>query len=126
MLPDGRIAKIHEGTEIRLHPVGGGDEEVLWTTDEQHRFASPTVWSSREKVLLVSRQDLDAGEGSWRLWAVPVDGSAPYPTELVRESESVFSPDIHPDGKQILYTEGSYFNQFWAMRGLPFQARDSE
>ena len=122
VLPDGRIATIHDRTEIRLHPVEGGDTRVLWSTDEQHRFGRWTVWAPDREALLVLRQDPDAGEGMWRLWAAPVDGSLPYPTELVREGAG--SLDIHPDGGQILYVEGGYFFQLWAMRDLPFEARE--
>jgi hypothetical protein len=57
----------------------------------------------------------------WRLWAVPADGSPPRPTELVHEIANAGAWPIrfHPDGKTILYTEGSYFWQVWALRNLP-------
>ena len=119
VLPDGRIAAIHERTEIRLHPAEGGDGQVLWSTDEQHPFKSWTVWAPAGEALLVLRQDPEAGDGKWRLWVAPIDGSLPYPTELV--SESFGSLDIHPDGGQMLYLEGGYFWQVWAMRDLPFE-----
>ena len=121
VLPGGRIATIGR-TEIRLHPVGGGDARALWSTDEQHRFGRRTAWSTDAEALLVLRQDPEAGDEMWRLWAVPVDGSLPYPTELVCKGAA--SPlNIHPDGKRILYREGSSFVQVWAMRDLPFEAR---
>jgi len=58
----------------------------------------------------------------WRLWVAPVDGAPPYPTELVHEPSGGGSRpiEIHPDGKRILYEEGGYFFQMWAMRDLPF------
>ena len=46
----------------------------------------------------------------------------PYPTELVRERSVKL--DIHPDGRQILYTEGTYFWQFWSMRNLPLGGQE--
>ena len=122
VLPDGRIAAIHERTEIRLHPAEGGDGQVLWSTDEQHQFSRWTVWAPAGEALLVLRQDPEAGDGKWRLWVAPIDGSLPYPTELVREDSG--SLDIHPDGGQVLYLEGGYFYQIWAMRDLPFDARE--
>ncbi len=92
-------------------------------TDEQHQFKSWTVWAPAGEALLVLRQDPEAGDGKWRLWVAPIDGSLPYPTELVREGAG--SLGIHPDGGQILYVEGGYFWQVWAMRDLPFEARES-
>ena len=137
VLPDGRIATLaglafnsssapsYGTTEIRLHPVEGGDTRVLWSTDEQHRFGRWTAWAPDRKALLVLRLDPEAGDEMWRLWVAPVDGSLPYPTELVYDPVAGSSPlSIHPDGKRILYGEGGYFWQVWAMRDLPFEARE--
>jgi len=131
VLPDGRIAAIHNHkrtnsrTEIRLHPAEGGDGQVLWSTDEQHQFSHWTVWAPAGEALLVLRLEPEAGDGMWRLWAAPVDGSPPYPTELVYYPTGTSSlPSIHPDGRRILWQEGGYFWQVWAMRDLPFEARE--
>jgi hypothetical protein len=125
VLPDGRIAT-NSRTEIRLHPLEGADTRVLWSTDEQHRFGRWTVWAPDREALLVLRQDPEAGDEMWRLWVAPVDGSLPYPTELVHEPANAGSSplEIHPDGRRILHAEGGYFFQLWAMRNLPFEARE--
>ena len=116
-LADGQIATTRNRTEILLHPAAGGEGKILWRTDEYQPFGR-WVLTPDEKALVVQRRDPDAGAGMWRLWVVPVDGALPYPTELVRKSSG--SLDIHPDGKRILYEEGGYFFQMWAMRDLPF------
>ncbi len=63
----------------------------------------------------------------WRLWVVSVDGSDPVATELVHEPANAgFVPlDIHPDGTRIVYAEGVYFNQFWAVHNLTLDQTDS-
>ena len=108
------------GTEIRLHPVVGGDSDVLWTTDEGGRFGRWTVWTPDGTALLVLRSELQAGEYMWRLSVVPVDGSDPVATELLYEPANAGAVplEIHPDGTRIVYAEGGYFNQFWAVHNL--------
>ena len=122
ILPDGRIATVRDRTEILLHPAAGGEAKVLWRTDEDQRFGHRVARTPDGKALVVMRRDPDAGADMWRLWVAPVDGAPPYPTEFVRESSGRL--DIHPDGKRILYVEGGYFFQLWAMRDLPFEARE--
>ncbi len=121
-LADGRIATIRDRTEILLHPAAGGEAKVLWRTDEDQQFGRWVVPTPDGKALVILRRDPDAGADMWRLWVVPVDGAPPYPTELVHEPSGGGSRpiEIHPDGKGILYGEGSYFFQMWAMRDLPF------
>ena len=125
--PDGRqIATIQGNTEILLHPVGGGDGQVLVTTDEQHRFGRWTVWTPDGKALLVLKGVRPTGRQTekelWTLWIVPVDGSPPIETELSHElANAGFRPlHIHPDGKRIVYVAGGDFLQFWALRDLTF------
>ena len=140
LLPDGRIATIRDRTEILLHPAAGGEAKVLWRTDEDQQFGRWVVRTPDGKALVVLRLDPDleipedplkrrnslgkapAWFGNWRLWVAPVDGAPPYPTEFVRESSGPGPTpiEIHPDGKRILYVEGGYFFQMWAMRDLPF------
>ena len=113
--------------EIRLHPVMGGDGDVLLTTDDDEPFGRWTTWTPDGTALLVLKQDAQAGEYLWRLWVVPVDGSEPVATELVYEPANAGAVrlDIHPDGKRIVYSEGSYFNQFWAVHNLGLDEPDS-
>ena len=114
-------------TEIRLHPAVGGDGEVLATTDKSEPFGRWTTWTPDGTALLVSKREAGGVErrgqgrmGMRRLWVVPVDGSDPLATELVYEpSNAGYVPmGIHPDGKRIVYSEGGYFYQFWALRNL--------
>jgi dipeptidyl aminopeptidase/acylaminoacyl peptidase len=108
-----------DATEIRLHSAAGGADEVLWTTDDDHRFGRWTAWTPNGKALLVLRRE-DEDEDMWRLWVVPVDGSEPVGTELVYEPANGGAQrlDIHPDGQRVVYTSGSYGVQFWAVRNL--------
>ena len=118
-------------TEIRLHPAAGGDGDVLLTTDEDELLGRWITWTPDSTALLVLRHSgplmqsvtplVDqTGVTLWRLWVVPVDGSEPVATELVYEPANAGAPplNIHPDGKRIVYTEGAYFNQFWAVHNL--------
>ena len=108
------------GTEIRLHSASGGDGDVLWTTDHSEYFGRWITWTPDGTALLVLKQDAQAGEYMWELWVVPVDGSEPVATELVYEPANAGAVPlaIHPDGKRIVYSEGPYFHQFWAVHNL--------
>lgn len=119
--PDGRLATVHDGAEIRIHSTEGGPSHVLWRTDEAHPLGRWVVWTADGTTLVVLRRDPEAGEEMWRLWAVPADGSPPHPTELVHDLANAGARPIrfHPDGKTMLYNEGGYFWQIWAMRNLP-------
>ena len=122
--PDGRIAAVLHRTEVRLYPAAGGEGKVLWQTAADPPLGRWTLWTADGKALLVPRRDPDAGQRMWRVWVVPVDGLLPYSTDLVYETSGGWPPDIHPDGKRILYTEGTYFWQVWVMRNLPFDPRE--
>lgn len=119
--PEGKIATIHDKAEIRVHPAEGGGPTVLWRTDEERPLGRWVVWTTDGKTIVVLRRDPEAGAELWRLWAVPADGSPPYATDLVLELANAGAWPIrfHPDGKTILYAEGGYFWQVWAMRNLP-------
>ncbi len=115
------------GTEIRLQPAAGGDGDLLLATDESRPFGRWTTWTPDGTALLVLKHEARAGEYMWRLWVVPVDGSDPVATELVHEPANAGSGalDIHPDGARIVYAEGGYFNQFWAVHNLTLDQTDS-
>ena len=125
--PDGRwIATIHGSTEIRLHPVEGGDGRVLSRADEHQRFGRWTVWTPDGEALLVLKGASQTGTGLWTLWIVPVDGSPPIETELRHElaNAGAVPLDIHPDGRRVLYAAGGAFRQFWALHDLSFKQRE--
>ncbi|MCZ6655118.1 MAG: hypothetical protein O7D91_19080, partial [Planctomycetota bacterium] len=126
--PDGRwIATIHGRTEIRLHPVEGGDGRVLWSTDKRRRFGRWTVWTPDGKALVVLKQDANqTGKDLWTLWIIPVDGSPPIETELRHElaNAGAYPLDIHLDGKRVVYAAGGEFKQFWALHDLSFEQRE--
>ena len=112
--------------EIRLHRVANGDVDVLWTTDESEPFGRVATWAPDGTALLLRKKEPQAGEYMWRLWVVPVDGSAPVATELVYEPSPGVSPvDIHPDGTRIVYSEGDAYSQFWAVHNLALDRPDS-
>jgi len=123
--PDGRqIATIQGRTEIRLHPVDGGDGRVLSSTDDQHQFGRWAVWTPDGKALVVLKGARQTGRPTgkelWTLWVVPLDGAPPIETELSHELANFGAVplDIHPDGKRVVYAAGGYFQQFWALRDL--------
>jgi len=119
--PDGQWIANHSESEIRLHPITGGDGEVLSTTSADQPFGRWTAWTRDGKALLVSKRDPQAGQYMWRLWVVPVDGSDPIATELAYEPANAGANafDIHPDGRRIVYTAGgSDTEQYWALRNL--------
>ncbi len=125
--PDGRqIATIEARTEIRLHPVEGGNGRVLASTDEQHQFGRWTVWTPDGKALLVLKGVRQTGRQTekelWTLWIVPTDGSPPIKTELQHELANFGAQrlNIHPGGKRLVYMAGGNFDQFWALRDLTF------
>lgn len=93
---------------------------MLWTTDHSEYFGRWTTWTPDGTALLVLKQAPQAGEDMWRLWVVPIDGSDPVATDLVSEPANAGAVPlaIHPDGRRIVYAEGPYFNQFWALRNL--------
>ena len=109
------------GTEIRLHPIAGGEFDVLLTTDAGHEFGRWPQWTPDGTALLVvKREDIRAeldGYHVSRLWVVPVDGADPVATELVCEACN-YGPFMHPDGKRIVYAEGGSFYQLWAVHNL--------
>ena len=107
------------GNELRLQPAAGGDGDALWTTDDGE-LGRWTTWTPDGTALLVPKRDPQAGPLMWRLWVVPVDGADPVGTELVYEpaNAGAIAFDIHPDGRRIVYTEGGYFQQFWALHNL--------
>ena len=114
-------------TEIRLHPVAGGNSDVLWTTDESEPFGGRgTTWTP-DGALLVHKKEPQAGEYMWRLWVVPIDGSAPVATELVYRTFEPGRVDIHPDGTRIVYVEvgSDPLQQLWAVRNLALLEPDS-
>ena len=119
--PDGQWIANHSESEIRLHPITGGDGEVLSTTNADQPFGRWTTWTRDGKALLVSKRHPQAGQDMWRLWVVPVDGSDPIATELAYEPANAGANafDIHPDGSRIVYTAGgSDTEQYWALRNL--------
>ena len=125
--PDGQWIALIDGDndyrtngEIRLHPVMGGDSDVLLTTDEDRPFGRWSTWTPDGEELLVLKLDPQAGQDMWRLWVVPVDGSDPVATELVYEPANAGAVplDIHPDGRRVVYSAGGYFQQFWALHNL--------
>ena len=125
--PDGRqIATIHGRTEIRLHPVEGGDGRVLSSADEHQQFGRWTVWTPDGKALLVLKGAFQTGKDLWTLWIIPVDGSPPIETELQHElaNAGAVPLDIHPDGRRVVYAAGGYFRQFWALHDLPFEQQE--
>ena len=109
-------------TEVRLHPVAGGNSDVLWTTDESEPFGGRATTWTPDGALLVHKKEPQAGDDMWRLWVVPVDGSAPVATELVYRTAPAGPGrvDIHPDGTHIVYVEGGSapLQQLWAVRNL--------
>ena len=104
--PDGRqIATIHERTEIRLHPMEGGDGRVLSRADENQQFGRWTVWTPDGKALLVLKGALQPDKDDpWTLWIIPVDGSPPIQTELRHElaNAGAVPLSIHPDGMRVV------------------------
>ena len=86
-----------------------------------------TTWTPDGSALLVLKQSEQAGEFMWRVWVVPVDGSDPVATELTYEpaNAGAVALRIHPDGKRVVYAEGAYFNQFWAVHNLVLDEADS-
>ena len=107
------------GNELRLQAAAGGDGDALWTTDDGE-LGRWTSWTPDGTALLVPKRDPQAGPDMWRVWIVPVDGADPVGTELVYEpaNAGAIAFDIHPDGTRIVYTEGGYFQQFWALHNL--------
>ena len=119
--PDGQWIANHSESEIRLHPIEGGDGEVLSTTSADQPFGRWTTWTRDGRALLVSKRDPQAGQDMWRLWVVPVDGSDPIATELayVPTNGGANAFDIHPDGRRIVYAAGGPdTEQYWALRNL--------
>ena len=100
---------------------------MLSTTDKDEPFGRWTTWTPDGTALVVLKQDAQAGEYLWRLWVVPIDGSEPVATELVYEPANAGAVplDIYPDGKRIVYSEGGYFNQFWAVHNLGLDEPDA-
>ena len=122
--PDGQWIANNTEFELRLHPVSGGDGEVLSTTDARHPFGRWTTWTPDGTALLVHRKEPEAGEFQWRLWVVPVDGSDPVASELVYEPASGRPLAIHPDGQRIVYEAGGHFAQMWALHNLGLDEPD--
>jgi Tol biopolymer transport system component len=114
------------GNQIWLQPVSGGGGHVLWTAADGLRLGRWTTWLPDSGSLLVLQEEPEAGSDMWRLWIVPVDGSEPRPTDLVHEPANFGSIpfDVHPDGKRIVYAEGGYEYQFWALHNLPLDDAD--
>jgi len=114
------------GNQIRLQPVTGGDGRVLWSVGDGARLGRWTTWLPDGTALLVLKEEPEAGRDMWRLWIVPVDGSDPVATELVHEPANFGSIpfSVHPDGKRIVYGEGGYEYQLWALRNLPLDQAD--
>jgi len=114
------------GSQIRLQPVSEGEERLLSAGDDELRLGRWTTWLPDSRALLVLKEEPEAGRDMWRLWIVPVDGSEPVATDLVHEPANfgAIPLDIHPDGKRIVYAEGGYSYQFWALRNLPLDRAD--
>jgi Tol biopolymer transport system component len=114
------------GNQIRLQPLTGGESSALWSVGDGARLGRWTTWLPDGTALLVLKDEPEAGRGMWRLWIVPVDGSNPVATELVHEPANFGSipVSVHPDGKRIVYTEGGYHYQLWALRALPLDSAD--
>ncbi len=55
---------------------------------------------------------------TYRLWSVPVDGSAPR-QQLTSVREWLSHPIVSPDGRSLAFTASSYEANVWALEGSP-------
>jgi len=117
------FAYTDEDRELRLRHGPDGENRVLWTAEEGGRIGRWVVFTQDGQNLLVLKRAADEpGQQMWTLWVVPVDGSSPIETELSYEpaNAGAWPLAIHPDGQRIVYNDGNYFQQFWALRNIPF------
>ena len=114
------------GNQVCLQPASGGDSTVLWTAGDGVRVGRWTTWLPDSTALLALKEEPGAGRDMWRLWVVPVDGSEPVATDLIHKPANFGAVpfDVHPDGKRIVYAEGGYEYQLWALRNLPLDQSD--
>ena len=104
---------------VEIVSVEGGPPRTVWKPDGES-VDRGFSWTPDGKALLLLRhvgwgkEDSGKDDSYVELWVVPTDGGARRKTEL--KSEGFYALSVHPDGKTVVYTEGSADFRIWKMQ----------
>jgi Tol biopolymer transport system component len=127
--PDGQWLALRSSIDrvesVSIIPSAGGKPRPLapvengWSLDDHG-----LDWSADGRfVFVAAKSEPDrsrAGEPTWAIWRVPVDGTAPRDTGI-RCSGRIPRISAHPDGRRLaLSTEGSV-RTTWVLQNIPLQ-----
>jgi Tol biopolymer transport system component len=116
--PDGRTLafllsrEAAQRTLVTLSVQGGTPREVSGGGNQQFAIWR-SVWTPDGRYLLFVGNDISMRS---RVFAVAVDGGEPKPLDLTMKQ--IMSPDLSPDGEQLLFTGVESAPELWVIRNL--------
>ncbi len=124
----GLVARSPDGARLAIFAPDEDGGSVLGTLSVDggpvtplHRIGENTlvmglIWHPDGRTLVFSTLELPDGE-NWTTWAVPVDGAAARPVQLI-DHVNPGSMRLHPDGRTIGFRAGESRGEVWVMDGL--------
>jgi Tol biopolymer transport system component len=97
---------------VTLSVQGGTPREVSGGGNQQFAIWR-SVWTPDGRYLLFVGNDISMRS---RVFAVAVDGGEPKPLDLTMKQ--IMSPDLSPDGEQLLFTGVESAPELWVIRNL--------
>jgi Tol biopolymer transport system component len=124
--PDGSRLALVAGSErggaaLFTLPAGGGDAKELYRQPESS-FLQP-VWSRDGKHIFIATAP-PKGKPNGEIWSVSVDGGEPQPLEIGLSGPEDLN--LHPDGKQLVFTNDEWHDEIWVLKNLLTSTRAAE
>jgi Tol biopolymer transport system component len=98
-------------------PTGGGAATELYRWQDSSLIPSYRypVWSKDGKHIFV-RTGPPKGKPSGEIWSIATDGSEAQPLGIAMNE--LADLDLHPDGKQLVFTNSEWRSEIWVLKNL--------
>jgi Tol biopolymer transport system component len=105
-------------------PTGGGAATEVYRWQDSSLIPSfrYPVWSKDGKHIFVYTGP-PKGKPNGEIWSIAVDGSGAQPLGIALNT--LADLDLHPDGKQLVFTNGEWRDEIWVLKNLFGQVKAS-
>lgn len=110
-------SSVRGGWALFTVPTGGGEAmEIFHQPDSSlmpvYRYP---VWSKDGKHIFLATMP-PKGKASGEIWSIATDGGVPRPLGIAMNKLSDL--DLHPDGKQLVFTNDEWRDEIWVLKNL--------